>query len=71
MADGFGGVTKFAREKLKIAEPEKIMTMYQTRYLDKWTALLKNVDRNNQAAVTAALKTNLFDKLDVATVGMK
>lgn len=71
VADGFGGVAKYAREKLKIAEPEKVMTLYQTKYLDKWTALLKGVDRNNQAAVTAALKTNLFDKLDVATVGMK
>jgi TRAP-type transport system periplasmic protein len=71
VADGFGGVTKYARERLKIAEPEKVMAAYQTAYLDKWTALLKGVDRTNQAAVVAALRTHLFDKIDVATVGMK
>jgi hypothetical protein len=32
---------------------------------------LSGVDRKNQAAIVGALRTHLFDKIDVATVGMK
>lgn len=71
VADGFGDVAGFARDRLKIADPQKVMTSFQTGYLDKWTKLLANVDRKNQAAVVSALRTNLFDKIDVATWGMR
>jgi len=71
VADGFGDVAGFARDRLKIAEPQKVITQFQTGYLDKWSKLLANVDRKNQAAVVGALRTNLFDKIDVATWGMK
>lgn len=71
VADGFGGVTTFAREKLKIAEPEKVISGFQKGYLDKWTNLLKNVDRKNEAAISAVLKANIFDKINVDTYGMK
>lgn len=47
------------------------MTAFKTGYLDKWTKLLANVDRRNQQAIVTALRTNLFDKVDVATWGMK
>ncbi len=36
VADGFGGVAKYATERLKIAEPEKVMTTFKTGYVDKW-----------------------------------
>lgn len=71
VADGYGGLAKFTRERQKIAEPEKVMEVFKTKYIDKWAGLFKNVDRKNQAAVTSTLKTNLFDKIDVATFGMK
>lgn len=69
--DGFGDVAGFAKERLKIADPQKVMTAFKTGYLDKWTKLLANVDRRNQQAIVTALRTNLFDKVDVATWGMK
>jgi hypothetical protein len=47
------------------------MEMFQADYLDKWTKLLSGVDRTNQAAIIAALRTSLFDKIDVAPWDMK
>jgi hypothetical protein len=67
----FGDVAGYAKERLKVAEPEKVMEMFQADYLDKWTKLLSGVDRTNQAAIIAALRTSLFDKIDVAPWDMK
>jgi TRAP-type C4-dicarboxylate transport system substrate-binding protein len=71
VAGGFGGVVGYARERLKITEPEKVMTTFQGSYMDKWSKLFNGVDRTNQAAVVGVLKTNLFDKINVDTYGMK
>ena len=71
VSGGFGGVANYARERLKIAEPEKIMATFQTQYIDKWSKLFSGVDRTNQAAVVGVLKTNLYDKINADTFGMK
>jgi hypothetical protein len=70
VADGFGGVAQFGKERLKIADPETHIKAFNG-YLDKWKGLLKSTDRKSDAAILAVLKANLFDKLDPAKFGME
>lgn len=39
-------------------------------YFDKWAGLLDGVDRTDEDALTALVRANLYDKLDVTTYGM-
>lgn len=40
-------------------------------YMDKWQKILDAIpDRSDEAAMTAALKENLFDRIDAATYGL-
>lgn len=66
--DNVGGLFELARSTMGIADPETPFNTMQG-YIDKWTALLEGVDRTNVDAVAAVLKSNLFDKVDVATYG--
>jgi len=69
VANGIGGAAQIATTNFKVQEPEKIFKLFEG-YVAKWEKLLAGVDRNNEAALVALLKTNLFDKVDVAKYGM-
>lgn len=67
---GLGGMSELASGTYKIENPEALFTTFQG-YMDKWSKLLEGVkDRNDVDEVTAFLKANLFDKIDVETYGL-
>lgn len=68
--NGIGGMADIARDRLGIADPEPLYALFQG-YIDKWDGLMEGVDRTDQEAVTALLKINLFDTIDVTTYGME
>ena len=61
---------KLAQEKFKVANPKAVIDGYSAT-VEKWTRLLKNVDRRDQAALVRLAKSEIFDKVDVASYGVK
>ncbi|WP_323032493.1 C4-dicarboxylate TRAP transporter substrate-binding protein [Paracoccus sp. (in: a-proteobacteria)] len=70
VADGVGGMAELARNQHGIEDPEALFALFET-YVQKWDGLVQGLDRKDEAAVTALLKTNLFDQIDEATYGME
>lgn len=68
--DGFGGLEKMGVEQLRVANSRDMMDRFAT-YVTKWTEIFDGVDRSSEDAITAVIKTNLHDKIDVKTYGMK
>lgn len=60
---------EIASSKFGIEDPDALFSTFQT-YVDKWTGLLGGIDRSNEGELTALIKTNLYDKIDVSTYGM-
>ena len=61
---------EIAKTKFGISDPAVLFDTFQT-YIDKWSMLLEGVNQTDEDAVTAVVKANLYDKIDVATYGMK
>jgi TRAP-type C4-dicarboxylate transport system substrate-binding protein len=59
---------EYGKNRLGIADPEALIKRFETR-VAKWNKLLDGVNRNDAAAMTAVLKTNLYDTIDSATYG--
>lgn len=59
-----------ARDKHGIADPEALFAKFDDS-VTKWKKLFANVDRINADAIAAIIKSELYDKLDVATYGVK
>lgn len=64
-----GNVHTTAREKHGIANPEALFAKFDKSVM-KWKALFANVNRGNADAIAAIIKSELYDKLDVATYGI-
>lgn len=69
VADDVGRMSEVAADTYGVAEPTALQDRFKT-YIDKWQGLLEGVDRTDEAALTALLKTNLFDTLDPNTYGV-
>ncbi len=69
-AEEAGNIAKLGKEKYGLAKPEALMAQYQ-KVIDKWSGLLKNVNRNDEAALTALMRREIFDKLDLNTYGTR
>jgi TRAP-type C4-dicarboxylate transport system substrate-binding protein len=61
-------LAEIARTQHGIAEPEPLIETFLA-LLDKWRAIIDPI-RDDQAKMRAALKAEVFDKLDPATYGM-
>lgn len=61
---------EIAASKFGIADPDALFTTFQG-YIDKWSGLLDGVDRTSEDDLTALIKANLYDKIDVSTYGME
>ncbi len=57
------------RERFGIEDPEGLVDRFLATY-EKWTGLLADVDRTDNAAMTALLKSELYDPIDVASYGV-
>jgi len=68
VANGVGGMAQIASDQYGITDPAALFALFET-YIDRWEQLLEGVDRTDEDALTTVLKTNLFDKIDVATYG--
>lgn len=67
--EGVGGMADIAKTTHKIEDPEALYASFRP-YIEKWAKLLDGVDRKNEEALTAVIRTNLFDPIDVATWGL-
>lgn len=71
MDAGVGDMAGVARDTYRVEDPEALFALFRT-YSDKWSGLLAQMpDRHDEAALVALIKTNLFDRIDVATYGME
>lgn len=67
---GAGDMLGVAANTYGIADPEAMFATF-TGYLDKWDELVAGIaDRGNADELTALLKANLFDQIDVETYGL-
>lgn len=57
-----------ARER-GLEDPAAVLDSMQS-YIDKWNGLIDGVARDDEAALTAILKENLFDQIDETAYGM-
>lgn len=58
-----------ARDKHGIEDPEGLFAKFDES-VTKWKNLFTNVDRTNADAIAVIIKSELYDKLDVATYGV-
>jgi TRAP-type transport system periplasmic protein len=63
-------VEKLAKETHGVANPRELINEFN-QVLGKWTKLLKDVDRLDEATMTKMLKREVYDKLDEKTYGLK
>lgn len=61
---------QIARDKFKVANPKDVIDAYNAT-VDKWARLLKDVDRRDEATLVKLAKSEIFDKIDVGTYGVK
>lgn len=61
---------KLGVEKFGIANAEDIISRFEAK-VAKWEDLLKGVDRNDEKALVALVKTEIYDKIDVMEYGVK
>jgi len=64
------GAIEMGKEKFKMKDPEALIKRFETMAA-KWEKLLANVDRKDKAKLTALVKTEIYDKIDVNTYGVK
>lgn len=64
------GLDQLAKEKFKIENAKAVIDAYNAT-VDKWTNLLKNVDRADRVTLVKLAKAEIFDKVDVTTYGVK
>ena len=57
-----------ARDKYGVADPKALLGRFQST-VDKWEGLFSGVDRSDSSAIAAIIKSELFDKIDVASYG--
>lgn len=68
VSTGMGNSLEYSKTTFGISDPEALFASY-SKYIDRWDALLKTVDRNNAEAVYALVKAEMIDGVDVATYG--
>ncbi len=69
VAGGVGGMADIARDTHGIEDPEALYARFRP-YVEKWEGLLETVDRHDEEALTALIRENLFDPIDVSSYGM-
>lgn len=57
-------------KKRGVENPEEILAQFKS-IVDRWDALLNSVDRKDVDALAALAKTEIYDRLDLSTYGMK
>lgn len=60
---------KVGKEKFGLDNPEDLISRFEAS-IDKWTGLLEGVDRNDEAALAALIKKEIYDKIDVNSYGV-
>ena len=60
---------KLGKDKFGLKDPSALIARFEER-IAKWEKLLSTVDRKDEAALIALLKTQLYDKIDVDHYGM-
>ena len=66
--DNMSNVYDTARDKYGVADPKALLGRFQST-VDKWENLFADVDRSDSSAIAAIIKSELFDKIDVASYG--
>lgn len=64
------GAIQIGKEKFKMKDPEGLINRFE-KVTAKWEKLLANVNRKDKAKLIALLKTEIYDKIDVNTYGVK
>jgi TRAP-type C4-dicarboxylate transport system substrate-binding protein len=59
---------ELGKSKFDLKAPEGLINRFE-KVIAKWQKLLANIDRNDEAALVAVLKKEIYDKIDVATYG--
>lgn len=62
------GAIDLGKNKFNLPDPEGLISRFEA-VAAKWKKLLDGVDRNDAAALLALVKTELYNKIDVATYG--
>lgn len=57
------------REKFKVADPEDLIARFEAA-VAKWEGLLEGVDRSDDSALAALIKSEIYDKIDVKSYGV-
>lgn len=57
------------KEEFGLADPAALISRFEQR-IEKWERLLAGIDRKDEAALTALLKAELYDKVDVGSYGL-
>lgn len=71
VGDGIGGALQVAGDSYQIEDPDALFETF-SGYVEKWESLLASLpDRTDEEAMTALVRENLFDKVDVSTYGME
>ena len=57
------------KEKFGLENPDALISRFEQR-IEKWERLLAGIDRTDEAELTALLKAELYDKIDVDSYGL-
>lgn len=58
------------KEQFRMADPEALIERFEAT-VAKWSERLAGVDRTDEAALTEIMKSEIYDKIDVATYGVE
>lgn len=56
------------KEKFNVEDPEALIASFEAA-ISKWKVLLEGVDRNDENALAALIKTEIYDKIDIESYG--
>lgn len=60
---------EIGKEKFNVADPEDLIARFEAS-IAKWEGLLDGVDRSDENALAALIKSEIYDKIDVETYGV-
>ena len=69
VADGVGDMVGIARERHGIEDPEALFASFQ-KYIDKWVAILGEIDVYDEDALIAVSREHLYDLIDENSFGL-
>ena len=60
---------KIGKERFRLDDPENLISRFEAS-VKKWEKLLQGIDRSDEIALSALIKAEIYDKIDVKTYGI-